>query len=145
MKEVVGFILYSIKNAFKINRIIKSKCSLADIAGQVGRLKKPGCPETNSVHQRRIAGIALFFSFFFPAVRGRRCFFSSLLIMKWAYHRGLAPKLNIGLRKGITDMEGHAWLSLNGAPFCERSTLYRNYALKLSETANLIYRYNEDR
>lgn len=64
--------------------------------------------------------------------------------MKWSYSCGLTPKLNIGLRPGKIDMEGHAWLSLDNHPFCERTTLFENYALKLSETEKLIYWYNEN-
>ena len=94
--------------------------------------------------QRRIARIAFFFSLLFPRLRRRRCFFSSLLIMKWAYSRGLAPKLNIGLRNKTGEMEGHAWLSMGGSPFCERTTLPDNYKIKLSETKELIYWYNEE-
>jgi hypothetical protein len=64
--------------------------------------------------------------------------------MEWSYKYGLAPKLNIGLRRGRGDMEGHAWLSLDNHLFCERTTLSQNYKIKLSETDRLIYWYNED-
>ena len=145
MKEVTNFIAYSIRNAFGIDRLIRSKHPLADIVGQIAGSTPGRSPGIGPVCQRKIGNIALFFSIFFPAAWGRRCFFSSLLIMKWSYNRGLTPKLNIGLRKGRTDMEGHAWLSLEGTPFCERSTLPENYPVKLSERGQLIYWYNEDR
>jgi hypothetical protein len=64
--------------------------------------------------------------------------------MKWAYSRGLALKLNIGLRKKTGEMEGHAWLSKDGTAFCERGDLSENYSIKLSETKELIYWYNEE-
>ena len=144
MKEVAGFITYSIRNASRIDKLIKSKRPLADIVGQIARLKPGRDTAIHPVHQRKIGNIAFFVSIFFPAARGRRCFFSSLLIMKWSYSRGLAPKLNIGLRKGVTDMEGHAWLSINGATFCERSSLSENYSITLSETGPLIYWYHDD-
>jgi hypothetical protein len=144
MKEVASFITYSIRNAFRIDKLIKSKRPLADIVGQIAQLKPGKYTTIHPVCQRKIGNIAFFISIFFPAAWRRRCFFSSLLIMKWSYSRGLAPKLNIGVRKGITDMEGHAWLSINGASFCERSPLSENYAIKLSETGQLIYWYNEN-
>jgi len=144
MKESASFIAYSIRNAFRIDKLIKSKRPLADIVGQIARSKPGRHPGINPFRQLKIGNIAFFFSIFFPAAWGRRCFFSSLLIMKWSYSRGLAPKLNIGLRKGITDMEGHAWLSINGAPFCERAPLSENYTITLSETGQLIYWYHDD-
>ena len=144
MKEVASFIAYSIRNAFRIDKLTRSKRPLADIVGQIARLNPGRHPGIDPVRQRKIGNIAFFISIFFPAARGRRCFFSSLLIMRWSYSRGLAPRLNIGLRKGITDMEGHAWLSINGASFCERSSLSENYSIKLSETGQLIYWYNDD-
>ncbi len=144
MKEVASFIAYSLRNASRIDKLTRSKRPLADIVDQIGMSVPGRYPGINPVRQKKIGNIAFFFSIFFPAAWGRRCFFSSLLIMKWSYRRGLAPKLNIGLRRGITDMEGHAWLSLGGIPFCERSTLAENYAVKLSETGRLIYWYNED-
>jgi hypothetical protein len=144
MKEVAIFIAYSIRNGFGIDKLIRSKRPLADLVGQIARLNPGRYPGINPVRQRKIGNIAFFFSIFFPAAWGRKCFFSSLLIMKWSYSRGLAPKLNIGLRKGIIDMEGHAWLSIDGASFCERSLLSENYSIKLSETGQLIYWYHDD-
>jgi hypothetical protein len=144
MKDTASFIKYSIKNASKINQLIKSKQPLADIAGRIAGLKNRAAAERGSIHQKKIANIAFFFSLLFPTLRQRRCFFSSLLIMQWAYSRGLTPKLNIGLRKKTGEMEGHAWLSIDGTPFCERSTLPENYTIKLSETSELIYWYDEE-
>ena len=98
----------------------------------------------NAFNQNIIARIALFISSFHPSIWKRRCLFSSLLIMKWAHSKGLIPKLNIGMREGLKSMEGHAWLSLDGKPFCERSTLRENYPIRFSRSRKINYWYGEE-
>jgi hypothetical protein len=144
MNEIIGFTGYAIENFSRIGKITRGDDSLADIVTRAAQVKKGRTAVITSASQKKIANIAFFFSLLYPAARGRRCFFSSLLIMSWAYTRGLTPKLNMGLRQGINDIEGHAWLSLDGSPFCERTALTENYKTKLSETGNLIYWYGEE-
>ncbi|MCP4216184.1 MAG: lasso peptide biosynthesis B2 protein [bacterium] len=155
MKKELFFVGYSILNCFHVNRLVRSEEPLADIVAGLGR-QNGGPADTassplgegtptrgGSSFQRRIANIAFFFSIFFPSAWRRRCYFSSLLVMKWARSLGIAPKLNIGLRQGLSDMEGHAWLSIDGSPYCERTCLYENYTVTLSEKDNLVYWYDE--
>jgi len=54
-----------------------------------------------------------------PAFFGSKCLPRSLVLYYYAVRCGLPVKFHCGVRRADTQLEGHAWLTLHGAPFLE--------------------------
>jgi hypothetical protein len=56
------------------------------------------------------------------------CLYRSLILFHFLRRRGLHSQIHFGIKKDVSPIEGHSWLSLNGEVFLEKADLQLNYA-----------------
>ena len=65
----------------------------------------------------------------FPANAKGNCFPRSLTLYRFARRLGFPVSFLCGVRRAGPNLEGHAWLMLNGVPFLEPTTHWTEFAV----------------
>jgi len=126
-----SFVRHCLRRAGEVRRVMAGESAIPQMAVRLGALR-PGCRpvELSAAAQRRIAALAEACSWMHPSLWRRRCLFRSLIILDWARTMGLDPAMNIGMRFDGPSAQGHCWLSLNGACFCEARSWPGGYPIR---------------
>lgn len=68
----------------------------------------------------------------FPYNQKGNCFPRSLALYRLARRRGYPVRFHCGVRKEVSGLEGHAWLTLESQTFHEPGTLWRDFTVTFS-------------
>lgn len=140
---ILSLFYYCTTNSFFIRKTIVSNNSISNM---IDRLEvKPNNPKLINLSQKWqkiYVYIVLLFSFCMPKIKNRRCLFVSLLLLDWFRMKNIDPIINVGISNKRQEVAGHCWLSLMQKPFCELSTLSKNYKIVIGKTEEIIYWYN---
>lgn len=68
----------------------------------------------------------------FPYNQKGNCFPRSLALYRLARRRGYPVRFHCGVRKDLSGLEGHAWLTLESQTFHEPGTLWRDFTVTFS-------------
>lgn len=68
----------------------------------------------------------------FPYNQKGNCFPRSLALYRLARRRGYPVRFHCGVRKEVSGLEGHAWLTLESQTFHESGTLWRDFTVTFS-------------
>jgi hypothetical protein len=68
----------------------------------------------------------------FPYNQKGNCFPRSLALYRLARRRGFPVRFHCGVRKDISGLEGHAWLTLESQTFHEPGALWRDFTITFS-------------
>jgi hypothetical protein len=70
----------------------------------------------------------------------RRCLYRSMALARVLRARGVAARVNIGLRerRGRRTPDGHCWISLHGRALAERGAPEKAYPVRLAEDGDFI-------
>jgi hypothetical protein len=67
-----------------------------------------------------------------PSKRKGNCFPRSLTLYYFAWRSGYPVQFHCGVRMGYLNLEGYAWLTLNGEPFYELTQQWKNFTVTYS-------------
>ena len=57
------------------------------------------------------------------------CLKRSLILYKFLREKGIDVKINIGVKKEVKEVRGHAWLTLNGKPYLIQAGIPQKFTL----------------
>jgi hypothetical protein len=94
---------------------------LAKIDNPKRRPKRKGKPDLNAtvLTLSRVCRVR----FFRPPLFPRACLRQSLVLYRFLSGMGYTVEIHFGIRKDGSALEGHSWVTLNGAPLGERGPI----------------------
>ncbi len=137
---LLSFVLHVVRNMYRVYTVVDRSDSIpSKLAKMPPVSSRTALPKGASINQKAFERIALWSSFPFLKLKGRRCLYSSMQILSWARAHGLRPVLNIGVGQMNADTTGHCWLSVDGSLFCDSTGLPDDYPQKLSDGHGVVY------
>lgn len=76
----------------------------------------------------------------FPYNQKGNCFPRSLALYRLARRRGYPVQFHCGVRKDLSGLEGHAWLTLDSQTFHEPGILWRDFTITFSYPPDAVSR-----
>jgi Transglutaminase-like superfamily len=73
-----------------------------------------------------------------PYTRQRRCMPRALTLYYFAMRCGVGARFHCGVKRREQTLDGHAWLTLDGAPFLEEESHPEEYTVTFSYPADAI-------
>ena len=111
-------------------RLLLRLTSLPVVLNQLSRDSKMGTPD--DAEMKKMAYYVDRWLLLFPYNQKGNCFPRSLALYRLARHRGYPVQFHCGVRKGVSGLEGHAWLTLESKTFHEPGTLWRDFTTTFS-------------
>lgn len=111
-------------------RLLLHLTSLPGVLATLSSGEKMGSPD--EAEMKKMAYYVDRWLGLFPYNQKGNCFPRSLALYRLARRRGYPVRFHCGVRKEVSGLEGHAWLTLESQTFHEPGTLWRDFTVTFS-------------
>ncbi|MBL8037295.1 MAG: lasso peptide biosynthesis B2 protein [Nitrospira sp.] len=111
-------------------RLLLHLTSLPVVLNQLSRGSRMGNPD--DAEMKKMAYYVDRWLRLFPYNQEGNCFPRSLALYRLARRRGFPVRFHCGVKKGVSGLEGHAWLTLESKTVYEPGAFWRDFTVTFS-------------